>query len=309
MNAVDLFAGLGGWTAGATLAGLRVVFAANHWRAAVDAHAANHPDVHHECQDLMQVDWRMLPDLRDGVLIASPACQGFSSNGRPGRVKPRAAVKHQADRNTTWAVLAAADTARPAIILVENVPDLAQWDLFPAWCDTLRAMGYCVRADVVNAADHGVPQDRRRLIVQALRHAVPQAIEPTRARRGLLHVLEDGDSWHLIASKRPGIASRMRAAQGRGGRSCFWANVDSARGRGLDELAPTMTTRSAGQWYLLRGAHCRMLTVGELQRVQGFPDSYRLPAERTLAGKLLGNAVPPPMARAIVEQVIGRLAS
>lgn len=308
MNAVDLFAGLGGWTAGATAAGLRVLFAANHWRAAVDAHAANHPDVHHECQDLMQVDWRMLPDLRDGALIASPACQGFSSNGRPGRVNPRAAVKHQADRNTTWGVLAAADTARPAIILVENVPDLAAWDLFPAWCDTLRAMGYRVRADVVNAADHGVPQDRRRLIVQALRHADPKPIEPTRARRGVLHVLEDGDGWHAITSKRPGIAARMRDAQGRAGPACLWANVDRARGRALDELAPTMTTRSAGQWYLLDGDRCRVLTVRELKRIQGFPDSYRVPEKRTLAGKLLGNAVPPPMARAIAEQVMGRVA-
>lgn len=306
MNAVDLFSGLGGWTAGAADAGVRVVWAANHWPEAVAAHRANHPTVHHECQDLMQVDWRVLPDLRDGVLIASPACQGFSSNGRPGRVKPRARAKHQADRNTAWAVLAAADTARPAIILVENVPDFAGWELFRSWCDTLRAMGYRVAHQVVNAADHGVPQDRRRLIVQALRHAEPKPIEPTCARRGVLHVLEAGDGWHPIASKRPGIAARMRNAQGRAGRACLWANVDRCRGRALDDLAPTMTTRSAGQWYLLDGDRCRVLTVRELQRIQGFDDRYLVPERRTLAGRLLGNAVPPPLARAVVAQVVGR---
>lgn len=303
MNAADLFSGLGGWTAGATSAGVRVLWAANHWPDAVAAHRANHPDVHHECQDLMQVDWRALPDLRDGILIASPACQGFSSNGRPGRVRPHAAVKHQADRNTTWAVLAAADTARPAVILVENVPDLLRWDLFASWCETLRAMGYAVRADVVNAADHGVPQDRRRLIVQALRHREPRPIAPTAERAQLRDVVDaSAGGWQPIAAKGGSIARRMRAVQRRAG-ACLWANVDSARGRGLHELAPTMTTRSAGQWYLLDGDRCRMLTVRELARIQGFPDGYRLPPKRTLAGRLLGNAVPVPLACAVVRQV------
>lgn len=304
--AADLFAGLGGWSAGAALAGVRVVFAANHWPAAVAVHRINHPGVHHECQDLMQIDWRALPDLRDGVLIASPACQGFSPNGRPGRVRPRAAVKHQQDRNTTWAVLAAADTARPAIILVENVPELAAWDLFPAWCDTLRAMGYRVAHQVVNAQDYGVPQDRRRLIVQALRHREPIAIVPTTARVGVGSAIDQAaGGWHQVASKTPGMAARMREAARRAPGPCLWANVDSARGRRLDEPAPTMTTRSAGQWYLIDGPRCRMLNVRELARIQGFPDSYMLPAARTLAGRLLGNSVPVPMARAIVEQVVG----
>lgn len=301
-TAVDLFAGLGGWTVGAELAGVRVAFAANHWPAAVAVHKENHPHIEHACQDLMQVDWRLLPDIRDGLLIASPACQGFSANGRPGRSVRGAAVKHQADRNTVWAVLAAADTARPRAILVENVPELADWQLFPSWCDTLRAMGYRVAHQVVHARDHGVPQDRRRLIVQARRDREPRRIEPTARPVPLASVLDLGaGEWERIADKRDGIAARMRAVSaGRG--PLLWANVDSARGRDIaTEQAPTMTTRSAGQWYLVDGDRCRVLTVRELARVQGFSDNYRLPA-RTLAGKLLGNAVPPPMARAIVEQ-------
>ena len=43
VRAVDLFAGWGGFTAGAEMAGAEVVFAANHWKLAVDAHALNHP--------------------------------------------------------------------------------------------------------------------------------------------------------------------------------------------------------------------------------------------------------------------------
>ena len=44
MRAVDLFAGAGGFSEGARMAGLEVVWAANHWPVAVEWHAANHPD-------------------------------------------------------------------------------------------------------------------------------------------------------------------------------------------------------------------------------------------------------------------------
>jgi site-specific DNA-cytosine methylase len=55
--AVDLFAGAGGSTVGAEQAGARVVLAANHWRAAIDVHRANHPDAEHWLQDLQQADF------------------------------------------------------------------------------------------------------------------------------------------------------------------------------------------------------------------------------------------------------------
>lgn len=52
MNAIDLFAGAGGFTEGATAAGCRVLWAGNHWPAAVAVHARNHPDTVHACQEI-----------------------------------------------------------------------------------------------------------------------------------------------------------------------------------------------------------------------------------------------------------------
>ncbi len=57
MKAIDLFAGAGGFSTGATMAGVQVVWAANHWPAAVQVHANNHPTTQHVCQDLQQADW------------------------------------------------------------------------------------------------------------------------------------------------------------------------------------------------------------------------------------------------------------
>lgn len=57
MKAIDLFAGAGGFSTGARLAGCEVVWAANHWPLAVEWHAANHPDAAHVCQDLHAGRW------------------------------------------------------------------------------------------------------------------------------------------------------------------------------------------------------------------------------------------------------------
>jgi DNA (cytosine-5)-methyltransferase 1 len=62
VKAIDLFSGLGGFTEGATQAGIRVVLAANHWQSAVDCHALNHPQTLHACQDLQQADFTTFPE-------------------------------------------------------------------------------------------------------------------------------------------------------------------------------------------------------------------------------------------------------
>lgn len=75
MRAVDLFAGLGGSTSGAEEAGATVLWAGNHWPAAVEWHQRNHPHVEHACQDLHQTDWGSVPE--HDLLLASPSCQAL----------------------------------------------------------------------------------------------------------------------------------------------------------------------------------------------------------------------------------------
>lgn len=307
MNASDLFSGLGGFTEGARLAGVRVSFAANHWPAAVEWHRRNHPEVHHECQDLAQMDMRILP--RGGLLLAAPACQGFSSNGQPTRQRDLVAAKHQADRNTAWAVLAACDTARPDAVVVENVPAFLRWQIFPSWVGVLTALGYHVRTHVLCARDYGGAQERRRMILTAALRG-PIELEPRIevAPRSIADCLLDDDApglrWTPLRSKPRSIQERTRDAQRTAGKRCLWANVDSARGRALDGPFPTITTRSVGQVYLLDGDRCRLLEPRELARAQSFPDSYYLPDRRTLAGKLVGNAIDVRLAQGVIAQVV-----
>lgn len=72
ITCADLFAGAGGFSTGARMAGLTPVYAANHWPAAVEIHARNHPGAQHACQDLHQADWSTVP--AHDVLLASPCC-------------------------------------------------------------------------------------------------------------------------------------------------------------------------------------------------------------------------------------------
>lgn len=306
-TACDLFSGLGGFTEGARRAGVRVTFAANHWPAAIEWHRKNHPEVHHECQDLAQMDMRILP--RGGLLLAAPACQGFSTNGQSSRERAVVATKHQADRNTTWAILAACDTARPDKVVVENVPMLVRWPLFAAWRSVLVAMGYHVREHVLSAREYGGAQERRRLIITAaLRGPIDLAPRLSLDPRTIADCLHGNDApelrWRPIATKPAPMRARMRTAQRSAGSACFWSNVDSARGRPLDGPFPTVTTKSAGQFYLVDRDRCRLLEPRELARAQSFPDSYQLPEERTLAGKLIGNAIDTRLAEGVVAQVL-----
>jgi len=307
MIAADLFSGLGGFTEGARRAGATVAFAANHWPAAVAWHRLNHPEVHHECQDLAQMDMRVLP--RGGLILAAPACQGFSTAGQAKRALVRAGAKHQADRNTAWAVLAACDTARPEALVVENVPAFLRWDIFPAWVGVLKALGYHVRSHVLDARRYGSAQERRRMILTAgLRGPIDLAPGITAARASIGDCLLPDDHpglrWTPMRSKPAGMRARAAEAQRVAGARCLWANVDSARGRPLDGPFATITTKSAGQLYLLDSARCRILEPRELARAQSFPDSYRLPEERTLAGRLIGNAIDTRLAEGVVAQVL-----
>ena len=61
------------------------------------------------------------------------------------------------------------------MILVENVPDFEKWVLYPAWRDALRRLGYAVSPHLVDAADHGVPQNRQRLFLVCTRSRRPRA--------------------------------------------------------------------------------------------------------------------------------------
>jgi DNA (cytosine-5)-methyltransferase 1 len=306
MRVVDYFAGLGGFTEGATRAGASVVAAINHWPVAVATHAQNHPAVTHACEDLTRYSPARLPAF--DVLVAAPACQGHSpSRGvAPGS---EGDARWDDSRATAWSVIDCAEVRRPRAIVVENVPAFARWSLFPTWLDALSRLGYAPTVQVLNAADWGVPQDRPRVIVTAIRgRTSPGVVAPMRAHRGIGWVIrwEDGE-WSPVARKGRSDATLARVARGRaayGDRFVMPYNGSGSGLTGRDLSRPIGTITAADRWAVVRGDEMRMLTVDELREAMGFPSGYAMPVTRENATKALGNAIVPAVAEAAVRTVM-----
>lgn len=297
-TAIDLFAGAGGFSTAASQAGVKVLWCANHWADAVAAHAANHPATIHACQDLQQADFTQAPP--HDILLASPSCQGHSR--ARGTEKPR----HDAARSTAWAVVTCAEVHRPPVVLVENVPEFTTWTLWPAWCAAMTALGYALAPHVVDAADFGVPQNRIRVIIVATLSKHPLRLQPPKLAHIPASTFLDWDSGQWSDVHKPGraLATLERVAAGRaahGDRFLISYYGNTKTGRSQDRPIGTITTKA--RWGMVNGDKMRMLGRAETIAAMGFPHDYALPKDVTLATHLLGNAVPPPMAKWFIEQV------
>lgn len=303
MEAIDLFAGAGGFSEGARMAGVKVKWAANHWRQAVEVHSRNHPETEHSCQDLQQADWREVP--RHDAVLASPACQGHSK--ARGKEKPH----HDALRSTAWAVVSCLEYHRSPFGVVENVPEFLDWSLYPSWEDALRRLGYAVSPHIIDSADHGVPQHRVRMFLVLSRSKAPLKLNlPKRQHRPIADAIEwDAHDWRPI--DRPGRSQKtlQRVAAGRaefGSRfvAPYYSSGSGLTGRSIHRPIGTITTRD--RWAVIDGDRMRMLQVPEAKAAMGFPTHYTLPKTHKDALFMLGNAVCPPVAADILAAIGAR---
>ena len=159
LNLVDVFAGCGGLTQGFVESGFTPVSAVELDRAAAGTYAANFgPRI--KVQDAAQFAQGSFP--RTDVVVGGPPCQGFSNLGARTARDPR---------NDLWRqMVEVVRKTRPLFFVLENVPQFLRSLAFEGLTAATRhggpLAGYRIDvAQVVNAADHGVAQVRRRAIV------------------------------------------------------------------------------------------------------------------------------------------------
>jgi DNA (cytosine-5)-methyltransferase 1 len=184
----DVFCGAGGSSIGLREAGLELKLAANHWQMAIDTHAANFTDAEHLCADVSNYDMRRLPHT--DILWASPICTEISpAGGRSRRPKgqldlfeeaghvPKAGLERT--RATFHDVIRATEVHRYKAVLVENVTEAADWELFDWWLSGMTLLGYNVQFVSVSSAHVGgednpyAPQWRDRLYIVFTRKGIP----------------------------------------------------------------------------------------------------------------------------------------
>lgn len=302
ITAIDLFAGFGGWTKGAQMAGVQVLWAANHWPTAVEWHAANHPNAMHVCQDLHQADWSTVP--AHDLLLAAPCCQGHTK----ARGKAAGNPQHDASRSTAWAVVSAIEFHRPEVAIVENVAEFMSWALYPAWAQAMRALGYQLAPHIVDCADLGVPQHRVRLFLICTRSRAPLNLQIQQHHHvpASSFIQFDSGKWSQIEKPGRAASTLIRVKNGRkafGERFVmpYYGSGSGLTGRDLNRPIGTITTRD--RWAVVDGGRMRMIDADEVLRAMSFPADTQRPTNNRLTVHMAGNAVPPQAGAEIIRAV------
>jgi DNA (cytosine-5)-methyltransferase 1 len=179
---VDLFSGAGGFTAGLVSAGLKPIFAVESSGTAASTYRYNFGE-HVVADEIQKVKEFPAAD----VVVGGPPCQGFSLLGT------RSADD---DRNDLWRHFWRAVRAiGPKVFVLENVPGFIGSDQHAALLRAARRSEYIVESRVLNAADYGVPQTRRRAIVIGRRAESPIFPWPTHSDP---NEHQPADSWMTV---------------------------------------------------------------------------------------------------------------
>ena len=313
----DLFCGAGGSSCGARQAGVQIVGGVDLWSRAVETFQNNFPKAKvYQCpiEELSPMAIRTEVGPVE-LLLSSPECTNHS-------VAKGNAPRDELSRRTAFQVIRFAEEWRPRWVVVENVVSMQRWDSYQEWLSRLRDLGYWTSEFKLNAQDFGAPQSRRRLFVLADRERMPRipkarADKPTPVSSILMRGASDnGYSYRLRPLLDPGRAAPTieranRAIEAVGRKQPFlivYYGSDAAGGwQSLDRPLRTITTLD--RFALVepvRGGHMmRMLQPPELAAAMGFPPDYLWPEiTRREHIKLIGNAVSPPVMRAIVEALV-----
>lgn len=338
LSCVDLFCGAGGLTHGLVLEGLDV-------KAGIDLDSAcqfpyeSNNNAKFINKNVSKVTVEELEELfgssKVRVLAGCAPCQPFSTYSH----------RYELDgREGKWGLLyefaRLAEGTRPDVITMENVPSVSKHEVFEDFVNTLKRLGYYVWFDVVDSSKYGVPQSRQRMVLLASLHGeiqlIPSEIEsPITVREAIgdLPLLSAGqstpsDKLHTSARLSEKNLLRIQASIP-GGTWRDWPSdlvadchksksgktYASVYGRmEWDKPAPTMTTQcfGFGNGRFGHPEQNRAISLREAAILQSFPKHYRfLPeghdAQFTVLGRLIGNAVPVNLGRAIGKSIVNHL--
>lgn len=357
---IDLFAGAGGLSVGATTAGCDVRLAIELDERACKTLEANdhyHGEVVNDdvrCISGRDLRSRALLGPHDPLIVVGGApCQPFSKaaywveQGDEARyrrlraagmdaAKPAAPTEVRPDERRSlveefWRLI---EEAEADGFVFENVPSIKHprnRPIFDGFCAAATAAGYQLHEVRGNAAEFGVAQTRERIFVLGAKRKKPRAPDPT-------HAVGNKAATYLKSAKTAG-----EALEGLD-REDYFEPEEIVKGRWAEHLAtvppgwnykahtawaghpePTFETETRFWNFLLKLApdrpswtiaaspgpwtgpfhwKSRRLRTVELAALQGFPTDYRIEGSRRDRVRQMGNAVPPPLAEAMVSAVV-----
>jgi DNA (cytosine-5)-methyltransferase 1 len=262
----------------------------------------NRPEWDVRCADMNGFDGRSFAGI--DLFAGGLPCPPFSMAGKQ--------LGERDERNLFPAAIRLIDEMRPKAIMIENVRGFMSAvfeDYRGALKSQLEKLGYQVGWRLLNASDFGVPQLRPRVVIVAIRKDIADAFD-----------------WPEVLPHNPPTVGEtlkdLMAANGWAG-AARWA-------KGANEIAPTIVggskkhggpdlgpTRARAAWATL-GVEGKSLfneapgpdfcgaprlTVRMVARLQGFPDSWQFHGGKTTSYRQVGNAFPPPVAKAVANRI------
>lgn len=365
-KAIDLFCGCGGISEGLRMAGFDVIAGLDVDRKYIATFQHNFPDALSITESITEITPQELAErvkIEPGeleVLVGGPPCQGFSKN-----VPRRHRYLEDPKNLLVKSFLDYAEFLKPRLLLMENVAEMKNGfdgQYTEEIASRLAAAGYSVTYAVLNAADYGVPQRRRRAFFMANREGVsfnvprpthvpksdipllidrpthvtvwdaigdlpsldhgegevvtPYATDPFSAFQTAVRNADGFVRNHVTRRLAETQFARLSALQPGQGHKDLPAHLQvksgysGAYGRLTKEMvAPTIT-----RWVFHPGSgrfghpvDTRVISIREVARIQGFPDSYEFVGTYTDQAGQLGNAVPPMLAKSIIEDLMQQL--
>ena len=337
ISCVDLFCGAGGLTHGFILEGLPV-------NAGIDLDpACRYP--YEENNDAVFVEKDVaITNATEVASLFSPGTTRVLAGCAPCQPFSTYSQRYDTKSDSKWSLLyefgRLADEIRPDIVTMENVPTVERHGVFTDFATQLEELGYYVWFDVVDCTQYGVPQTRRRMVLLASLHGPIMMIEPTHPKPktvkqtiGRLRPIKAGESaprdkLHVAPSLSPKNIKRIRASKP-GGTWRDWPKhlvadchkedtgrtFPSVYGRmEWDKPGPTMTTQCYGYGNGRFGhpEQDRAISLREAAILQSFPRSYKFvepdqPVQFNPIGRMIGNAVPVGLGRAIAQSITQHL--
>lgn len=357
LTQISLFSGAFGLDLGFMAAGFDPRVALDIDKSSSSTIKANLPDIPFINCDINSVTTKKLLEeagLGIGevdVLVGGPPCQPFSTAGkRLGLKDPRASplrefirvVKEAQPRCFVMEEVPGLQSARLRHVSIAErsnrtlLPDEESGSAFKLITEMLKETRYNIKYEVLNAADYGAPQSRKRLIFIGLREGFPCMPEPTHSNtsqlkigskqpllpwttlwdvsadlqgcnqesaslsnktREYIELVPPGGNWKTLPDDTKEIAMGGAYTSG-GGKTGYYRRLS------WNEPSPTVVASLTQMATLLcHPEESRSLSIDEYKRVQGFPDDWTIPGTVPTMYKLIGNAVPVHLSHAIAIKV------
>lgn len=341
IEAIDLFCGVGGLTNGLKKGGIDVKAGIDSDISCKYAYEVNN-GAKFIGEDIAKIKGSDLNKLWSKkiikVLVGCAPCQPFSMYANT--------VREDKTKGEKWNLLneylRLVEETKPKILSMENVPNLANKEIFKKFVEKLRDLKYHVSYDNVFCPNYGIPQNRKRLVLLASKYGEIALISPTHNKDTYVTVKEaignlppiksgetcEKDPLHKARSLTPLNLERIKATPYGGGWRDWNENLKltchkkesgitfgSVYGRmKWENQAPTMTTLCIGLGNGRFGhpTQDRAISLREAALLQTFPMEYKFfPPQTqeyiTKVSRHIGNAVPPKLGEVIAMSILNHL--